>query len=80
MGLEIGSPVTGREWQVAHYKYIYLLYPNKSPFLCFYYRGPDEKIALQSNKAHNSQTLAQTHIQVDTKDPIQLGVAKWALL
>ena len=56
-----------------------MLYPNKCQFLCFYYRGAYEKIALQSNQK-NSKTLAQIHVQVKTKIPIQLGVAKWALL
>ena len=60
---------------------IHLLHLNKAPdhdmLSCF--RGAYEQIAIQNNQNQNSQTLAQIHIQVNTKDPIQLGVAKWAM-
>ena len=60
---------------------MHLQYPNKVPhhFLFFCFRGEYEQIAIQSNDVNKSQTLAQIHIQVNTKHPIQLPVAKWAL-
>ena len=60
---------------------IHLLHLNKAPdhdiLSCF--RGTYEQIAIQNNHNDNSHTLAQIHIQVNTKDPIQLRVAKWAM-
>ena len=45
----------------------------------FFFRGAYERIAIQNNDDQNSHTLAEIHIQVNTKIPIKLCDAKWAL-
>ena len=45
----------------------------------FFFRGAYERIAIQNNDDQNSHTLAEIHIQVNTKIPIKLRDAKWAL-